>query len=54
MVRCAPVEHFKAIELTTPGNITDIKISSHVAGMLPIKVLVTMHVAMEKCVLYSK
>ena len=40
VVKCSPIDHFKPVELITPGNITDINISSHVAGVLPIKVCV--------------
>ena len=38
MVKCSPIDQFKPVELITPGNVTDINISSHVAGVLPIKV----------------
>lgn len=38
MVKCSPIDHFKPVELMSPGNITNINISSHVAGVLPIKV----------------
>ena len=37
-MKCSPIDHFKPVEMTTPGNITNINISSHVAGVLPIKV----------------
>ncbi|XP_065905826.1 RNA 3'-terminal phosphate cyclase-like [Dysidea avara] len=37
-VTCSPIDHFLPIQLTTPGTVTSVEVSSHVAGVLPIKV----------------
>ena len=37
-VTCSPIDHFQPIQLVTPGNVTSVEVSSHVAGVLPVKV----------------
>lgn len=53
VVKCSPIEYFKPLELTTSGNITSVNITSHVAGVLPIKVILIVLCNMYRCMIQT-